>query len=141
MAEGAPLLPLPFSPFPFVFRPAAHSPAYPAAMPPAAPKQQQRRGGSETRIIHLPPSRPPTTPQAQGVTRNGLGNALRQLTAVFSWRAPPRPIEGAAQRLLVVASRGDRLVHCSCSERIAAHYGARRARLPDNDFFQPPPSC
>lgn len=56
----------------------------------------------------------------------GAGAAARQLVALLAWRALG-PISDAARRLLVVACPNDRLVSFRCSERIAAHYGARRA--------------
>ncbi|MGZ5183361.1 MAG: alpha/beta fold hydrolase, partial [Ramlibacter sp.] len=43
-------------------------------------------------------------------------NALRQLWAAARYRAPDRP---PAVPLLLLASAGDRLVHPSCSARLA----------------------
>ena len=54
-------------------------------------------------------------------------NALRQLLAAARFRAPAR----APQRpVLVLTSRGDRLVHTSCSEALARAWGSPLARHP-----------
>lgn len=55
-------------------------------------------------------------------------NALRQLLAAARFRAPAR----LPQRpVLLLTSRGDRLVHTSCSEALARAWGCALAQHPD----------
>lgn len=57
----------------------------------------------------------------------GTGNVLRQLVAAARCRAPAQP---PPLPVLLLASAGDRLVHCDCSRRLATAWGARLAVHP-----------
>jgi pimeloyl-ACP methyl ester carboxylesterase len=117
----------PFSPFHHRLRPGAYAPLLAAALCASASRR-------EARILALTSNRSPSTAILQAWTRYATerptrrANLLRQLLAARRFSAPAAapPVP-----MLVLASRGDRLVDPRCSERIAAAWHLPLVMHPD----------
>jgi len=118
----------PFSPFYQRLRPRNYPMMLKLALKGGTPRQWEQA------ILHMTTRHPPD-PEQQLRAWIGYrqecpvsrGNALKQLRAATRYTAPDTPPN---TRMLILSSAQDGLVNPSCSEKIAAHWGADFAQHP-----------